>query len=355
MTRVLEFCQSPSNPFEKLVRQEQLLHCTSVHAHLNNTRVNVNVEVKNTIKQLSLCLENDIIRAKGRLVQSDLPVDAITPFFLPNKSYLVDLLITHIHTSHHHIGLSQTLSLYRQRCWTPKIRSRIKSILLRCVICQRVKKETISRPLPPPLPAERAKQVQPFSNVGVDRTGSFAIRDPQGRKTKAYICLFVCTTTRAVHLEVVDNLTTTSFIMCLKRLAASKGMPTLLLSDNHKTFIAGETFLLEMQQDPAVQEYLSTNRIWWKHQTPRSPWMSGHFERLVRTVKASLATAISRKLLTLEEFSTIVKEAENIVNSRPLTYQSDTSRDIPLTPSQLAWGRDLTLITSASAARRPPR
>ena len=283
------------------------------------------------------------IFAKGRLVQSDLPVDAITPFFLPNKSYLVDLLITHIHTSHHHIGLSQTLSLYRQRCWTPKIRSRIKGILLRCVICQRVKKGTISRPLPSPLQAEQVKWVQPFSNVDVDHTGSFAIRDPQGRKTKAYICLFVCTTTRAVHLEVVDNLTNTSFIMCLKRHAASKGMPTLLLSDNHK-IITGETFLLEMQQDPAVQEYLSTNRIRWKHQTLRSPWMGGHFERLVRTVKASLATAISRKLLTLEELSTVIKEAENIVNSRPLTYQSDSSRDIPLTPSQSAWGRDLTLM-----------
>ena len=72
--------------------------------------------------------------------------------------------------------------------------------------------------------------------------------------------------------------------------------------------------------------------------------MGGHFERLVRTIKASLATAISRKLLTLEEFTTIVKEAENIVNSRPLTYQSDGSRDVPLSPSQLAWGRDLTLM-----------
>ena len=72
--------------------------------------------------------------------------------------------------------------------------------------------------------------------------------------------------------------------------------------------------------------------------------MGGHFERLVRTIKTSLATSILRKLLTLREFSTIVKEAENIVNSRPLTYQSDNSRDIPLTPSQFAWGRDLTLI-----------
>ena len=344
MIRVLEFCQSPANPFEKLVRQEQLLHCTSIHAHLTNPRTKVNVEVKTTIKQLNLHLINDVIRAKGRIINSELPLDATTPLFLPNKSHLVDLLITHIHTSHHHVGLSQTLSLYRQRCWTPKIRSHIKSLLLRCVTCQRVKGKTLPRPLPPPLPAERVRWAAPFTHVGVDYTGSFTIKDTQGRKTKTYICLFVCATTRAVHLEVVDNFTAASFIMCLRRLAAAKGMPTLILSDNHKTFIAGETFLLDMQQDPSVQEYLASKNVRWKHQTPRSPWMGGHFETLVRTIKASLATAISRKLLTLEEFTTIVLEAENIVSSRPLTYQSNESRDVPLSPSQLAWGRDLTLM-----------
>ena len=99
-----------------------------------------------------------------------------------------------------------------------------------------------------------------------------------------------------------------------------------------------------MQQDPSVQEYLASKNVRWKHQTPRSPWMGGHFERLVRMIKASLATAISRKLLALEEFTTIVKEAANIVNSRLLTYQSDESRYVPLSPSQLAWGRDLTLM-----------
>ena len=127
MSQVIEFCQSPANPFEKLVRQEQLLHCTSIHAYLNNPRVRVNVEVKITVKQLSLFLDNDTIRSKGRLNNSEFPLDAITPLFLPNKSYLVDLLVNHIHSLHNHIGLSQTLSLYRQRCWTPKIRSRIKS------------------------------------------------------------------------------------------------------------------------------------------------------------------------------------------------------------------------------------
>ena len=210
--------------------------------------------------------------------------------------------------------------------------------------CQRVKGRTLLQPLPPPLPTERVRWVPPFSHVGVDHTGSYVIKDPQGRKNKVYICLFVCTTTRAVHLEVVEDLTTSKFVMCLRRLAAAKGMPSLILSDNHRTFIAGETFLLDLQQDPSVREYLNSKSVRWKHQTPRSPWMGGHFERLVRTIKASLATAISRKLLTLEEFRTVVLEAENIVNSRPLTYQSDSTRDVPLSPSQLAWGRDLTLM-----------
>ena len=155
MSKVNEFCQSPANPFEKLVRQEQLLHCTSIHAYLNNPRVRVNVEVKTTIKQLSLYLVNDTIRSKGRINNFELPLDAITPLFLPNKSYLVDLLVKHIHSSHNHIGLSQTLSLYRQRCWTPKILYRIKSILIRCVSCQRVKGRKLPQPMPPLLPSER--------------------------------------------------------------------------------------------------------------------------------------------------------------------------------------------------------
>ena len=116
--------------------------------------------------------------------------------------------------------------------------------------CQRIKNRTIKRP-PPPLPAERVRWVPPFTSVGVDHTGSFAIKGEKGNKTKAYICIFVCATTRAVHLEVVENLSTTSFIMCLRRLAASKGVPSVIMSDNHRTFIAGETFLLEMQKRPS--------------------------------------------------------------------------------------------------------
>ena len=345
MSVILKFVQSPASPFEKLVRQEQLLHCPSIHAYLSNPRTNVTLDVKTTIKQLNLYLENGVIRSKGRINNAELPLDSTTPLFLPNKSHLVELLILHLHSSHLHSGLSQTLTLYRQMCWTPKIRTRVKSLLLRCVICQRVKKNTCHRPLPPQLPPERTKWVRPFHAVGVDHTGSFKVKF-NGDTCKVYICLFVCTVTRAVHLEVVNNLSTPSFINCLRRLAAAKGAPSVILSDNHRTFVSGEKFLLELQQSPEVQQYLKSTTITWRHQTPRSPWMGGHFERLIRVVKSCLSTSISRKLLTIEEFTTVIKEVENIVNGRPLTYQSAQSNDVPLTPAQLAWGRDLPLMPS---------
>ena len=124
----------------------------------------------------------------------------------------------------------------------------------------------------------------------------------------------------------------------------TKGAPSLILSDNHQDFVSGEKFLLELQDDPQIHEYLTSHRIEWKHQTPRSPWMGGHFESLVRTIKSSLSTAIARKLYNYVEFVTVAKEVEKNVNSHPLTYQGTDTMDIPLRPSQLVWGRDLALM-----------
>ena len=147
-----------------------------------------------------------------------------------------------------------------------------------------------------------------------------------------------------MYLETVTSLTATSFLMCLRRLAATHGTPKVLLSDNHRSFLATERFLPDLQQDPEIQDFIAARRITWRRQTPRAPWSGRHFERLVRTIKVALATAISKKLLTLEEFTTVVKESEAIVNNCPLTYQQVDSQDIPLTPSQLIRGHNIDLL-----------
>ena len=344
MLKVLQFLNSNSNPFVKLISQEQKFHCNSIYSYLVNPNINVNVEVKNTIRDLNLVLHNDVIKAKRRLKNAELPVDAKTPYFLPNRSRLVDFLINPIHESNNHCGASQTLSLYRQQIWKPKIRTYVKSCLFRCDICRRIKGRTVPKPLPPPLPKERVRWQTPFTTVGVDHTGFFTILDPSGEKRKAYVCLSICATTQAVQLEAISDLSVPSFLLCLRRLAAAKGAPSTILSDTVEPSLAGNVSSLEMQDDPQVQAYLADHRIVWRHQTPRSPWMGGHYERLVRIIKVYLSTAITRKIFTYEEFVTLVKEAETIVNSRPITYQSADTDDIPLSLSQLAWRRSLTLM-----------
>ena len=186
-----------------------------------------------------------------------MPLDAQTPLFIPNHSRLVDLIVQHIHNTHFYCGVSHTLSVFHLSFWSPKIRTHVKSLLLRCVTCRRQRAKTVAKP---PLPAERVQWQHPIATVGVDHTGHFYARDAQGQCIELYICLFICATTRASHLEVVDNLSTKSFILCLRRLAAAKGMPSAILSDNHQTFISGEKFL---QKDDIVKEFLQSHRIQW--------------------------------------------------------------------------------------------
>ena len=184
------------------------------------------LDIKMAIRDLDLHLVDGVINAKGRLINSELSLEAQTPLFLPNHSRLVDLVVQHIHQTHNHCGLSQTLSVFRQTFWTPKIRAQLKSLILRCVTCRRQRAKTIPKPPPPPLPAERVQWKRPFTTVGVDHTGHFYCRDALGSRIKLYICLFVCATTRAIHQEVFDNLSTSSFLLCLRRLAAAKGIPS---------------------------------------------------------------------------------------------------------------------------------
>ena len=181
MSRILQFLKLNLDPFETLVMQEQKLHCNSTYTYLSNSNIQVNTEVKTTIKELNLQLVNKAIRTHGRLLNSDLPLDARTPLFLPNRPKLLELLIIHLHTTNNQCGLSHTLSLYRQQVWTPKIRSCAKSVLFRCLTCRKLKVRKVARPLPPPLSHERVSWVAQLAAVGIDHMGHISYRDISGQ------------------------------------------------------------------------------------------------------------------------------------------------------------------------------
>jgi len=93
-------------------------------------------------------------------------------------------------------------------------------------------------------------EVPPFSNVGVDFAGPLYIKDTKGKVAKSYICLFSCCVTRALHLEIVHDLSAPTFINCLRRFCARRGTPCLINLDNAKTFKSTAALLKKLAKDP---------------------------------------------------------------------------------------------------------
>ena len=160
-----------------------------------------------------------------------------------------------------------------------------------------------------------------------------------GSESQLYITIFVCATTRTVHLEVSPTLTTRDFLLAFRRFCAIYGTPAVVLSDNGRNFVGAEACIVKLVvKEEEVQDHMRKLQIKWKFQTPRAPWKVGHFERLITVVKFALAVALRRKTLQEEVFHTALAEAQAVVNNRPLTYLSDQLDEEPLTPSHLLPG-----------------
>lgn len=355
ISKVMKFCNKyfpdkfKLNTLHSCIRLAQLQSFPTLFEYLKQPEKSPKpaTEILNLAKQLDMFMNEDqLICCGGRLQNSDLSPETQCPIYLPAKHPLTKLIITHYHNHHCHCGLSQTLLGLRQQFWISKARVIIKNIISKCVLCRKVVGKTIPQPGPPPLPEERVRYVRPFSSVGVDFTGSITIVDPAtaSDSERVYVCLFTCTTSRAVHLELCSSLTTSEFLLALRRFGARFGVPSVVISDNGTNFRGAERFLNDIKDEPEVRTYMQDNNIVWKFNTPRSPWSGGFFERLIGSVKSSLHKSLFKKRISFNELRTLLCEIECIINSRPITYLSEDIREEYLSPSHLIYGRTVTLF-----------
>ena len=248
------------------------------------------------------------------------------------------------HDKVYHNGTKETLTEVRSRFWIIKGRSLVKKLIHECCICRRYEGPRYKTPPPPPLPEYRVSQQQPFESTGVDFAGPIYVRYPSNKDTsKVWLCLFTCAVVRAVHLEIVTDMSTSSFLRCLKRFVARRGIPRRFISDNAKTFKCSLK-LLKMLKQSEISQYLSINKIQWKFNVERAPWWGGIFERMVKSTKRCLRKAVGRSRLYYDEALTILTEIEGVINSRPLTYIAADDLDEPLTPSHFLCGRRILTL-----------
>ena len=161
---------------------------------------------------------------------------------------------------------------------------------------------------------------------------------------KAYVCIFTCSLSRAVHLEVVPNLSTAAFIRCLRRFIARRGLPWRITFDNAKTFKNANKEIGKILESPEVQRFVAHKKIIWRFILERAPWFGGYYERMVQLMKRSLLKILGRAKLDFEELTTVI--AEVTINSRPLAYLNPEDFEEPLTPAHLVIGRRILTLPS---------
>ena len=157
--------------------------------------------------------------------------------------------------------------------------------------------------------------------------------------------MFTCAITRAIHLEVVEDLTVEAFLLAFRRFASRKSLPRKLISDNASTFVSANNELKELFQSHALKETLAREGIEWLFIPKKAPWYGGFWERLIGLTKSTIKKVLGRAAVNLCTLQTIVVEVEAILNDRPLTYVSSDIRDEEaLTPAHLLYGRRITSL-----------
>lgn len=172
--------------------------------------------------------KSGILRVGGRLENAYIDDEMKHPAIIPPSSKLTELLIDHAHKSTFHGGARVTSAYLRQKYWIVGGNRATKKQLRLCVKCRRTDPDK-QQQLMGDLPASRSNRSRPFYHTGVDFTGSVLIKINKGRgvkTTKGYVAVFVCMVTKAVHLELVSDLTSSSFLAALRRMAARRGVGT---------------------------------------------------------------------------------------------------------------------------------
>lgn len=278
------------------------------------------------------------LRVGGRLSRASLEFDVKHPLLLPRDDRLTFLLIDEYHRRFMHPGVQTLHNLLSQHFWVLSPKRAIHSVTSKCVKCFRSRPLGAAAPFMGDLPSYRISQLKAFSSAAVDFGGPFDISLGRGRgnKTyKGYICVFVCTSTKAIHTELVTELSSEAYLAALRRFVARRGRCNRLVSDQGKNFIGANNILQRLLKDAAEQH----NQIKFEFNPPGSPHFSGLAEAGIKAVKTHLSRVIGSQRLTYEEFSTVLTQVEALLNSRPLTPLSADPNDL----SVLSPGHFLTM------------
>ena len=262
---------------------------------------------------------------------------------MPHDHRFSKLYIEHIH-SLDHLGVSATVAKVRRRFWITRINALVKSIRYKCVTCKKLDK-VLSEQIMAPLPEERLKPAPVFHYTSLDHFGPLQVKGEVNKRSrgKTYGVIFTCLYTRAIYCDLSQDYSTDAFLIVLRRFVSIRGYPGKIYSDTGSQLVAANKELKEftkgLDKDRLLQ-FSNLQGLEWHFCSPDAPWQNGTAEALIKSVKKSLSIAIGEQVLAFSELQTVLFEAANIVNERPIGVNPKNADDGSyLCPNDIILGR----------------
>ena len=323
--------------------QEEYFKCET-----DNLKQGLPIKKDSSIISLSPYLdEQGILRVGGRLnrLRNKLGLASTNPIIVP-KGHVATLLIRHFHEKTFHQGRKITEGEIRSNgFWIIGTKRLISTLIRTCVLCRKLRGKVEVQKMAD-LPEDRLTPGPPFSAVGVDTFGPWnvTIRRTRGgaAQSKRWAIIFTCLTIRAVHIELIEEMSSSSFINALRRITAIRGPIKIFRSDRGTNFI-GATDQIGIKsinvENTKVKQHLDNTGSVWKFNSPHSSHMGGVWERMIgitRRILDGILLQQNKKALTHEVLSTLMAEVSAVINSRPITtISSDPESPIILSPNIL--------------------